>query len=602
MTSALPETTRIAAWAAVLEQAVRSASQGSPPEVWPDGPAEWPVAHAMRKAFDLTSFELRVLCMAAAWEVAPAVRRAIADHPASVAGRPTFALAHAVLPSPEWRACQAGGPLLRHDLISRIGDSGVLTTPIATSEPIVTALVTGRYDDPWVDALTIPLLPRGPLPESHREVVQRLERALEDGRSLWLTGDASVAACAQIVASTAARRGERVRATRASNLLDASAARRWSRFARLRNEWLVVEHREGDPEAKGSPPDGRVIRLGASPRGEALAGSTVLHVPAASCSDRRALWREALGPDSRDDLAAELAHRTRVDSALVAEVAASARVLAAAHPETLRQRILDRLLAEAGPTLRTFATPLPPARREDVVLTATVHDALGHILEEYRAQPALSHRDGDSEGYAALFSGPSGTGKSLSARLLAHELEVPLFRVDLGRLVSKWIGETEANISALFDAAAQCGAALLFDEADALFAQRTAVHGSNDRYANLQVDHLLQRLESLPTLVILTTNVKDGIDSAFSRRFRQVVSFPQLDREGRHALFERCLAAAGIGRFDVPELAEAAISAAEIVRSVERAQARAHARGRPMTQEDVATAVKDLVRRRRAES
>jgi SpoVK/Ycf46/Vps4 family AAA+-type ATPase len=128
-------------------------------------------------------------------------------------------------------------------------------------------------------------------------------------------------------------------------------------------------------------------------------------------------------------------------------------------------------------------------------------------------------------GVAALFTGPSGTGKTKAAEAIAADLGVPLHRVDLSTVISKYIGETEKNLQRLFDAAEAAGAVLFFDEADALFGKRTDVKDSHDRYANLEVSYLLQRIERFKGLVILASNTKSNIDSAFARRLRYIIDF-----------------------------------------------------------------------------
>ena len=129
-------------------------------------------------------------------------------------------------------------------------------------------------------------------------------------------------------------------------------------------------------------------------------------------------------------------------------------------------------------------------------------------------------------GISALFAGPSGTGKTMAAEVLANELELDLYRIDLSQVVSKYIGETEKNLRRVFDAAETAGALLLFDEADALFGKRTEVRDSHDRYANIEVSYLLQRMEAYRGVSVLTTNLKEAIDRAFLRRIRFVVQFP----------------------------------------------------------------------------
>jgi SpoVK/Ycf46/Vps4 family AAA+-type ATPase len=144
-------------------------------------------------------------------------------------------------------------------------------------------------------------------------------------------------------------------------------------------------------------------------------------------------------------------------------------------------------------------------------------------------------------GPVGLFAGPSGTGKTFAAAVLAAELGWPLYRVDLGRFVSKYIGETEKNLNRLFDAAHGQPMILQFDEADSLFSKRGEVREARDRYANMEVSHLLARIESHQGPVILTTNLRKHLDPAFARRFQVVVDFPRPDAEARTRLWQRLL-------------------------------------------------------------
>jgi SpoVK/Ycf46/Vps4 family AAA+-type ATPase len=140
---------------------------------------------------------------------------------------------------------------------------------------------------------------------------------------------------------------------------------------------------------------------------------------------------------------------------------------------------------------------------------------------------------------SALFAGPSGTGKTTAAEILARELRLDLYRIDLSAVVSKYIGETEKNLRRLFDAADEGGAILLFDEADALFGKRSEVKDSHDRYANIEVSYLLQRMEAYRGLAILTTNQRQALDPAFLRRLRFVVQFPFPGTEQRAEIWRR---------------------------------------------------------------
>jgi SpoVK/Ycf46/Vps4 family AAA+-type ATPase len=147
-------------------------------------------------------------------------------------------------------------------------------------------------------------------------------------------------------------------------------------------------------------------------------------------------------------------------------------------------------------------------------------------------------------GLSALFSGEPGTGKTMVAGIIAEELSLDLYQIDLSRIVSKYVGETEKNLAELFDAAEAGHAILLFDEADSLFAKRTEVKSSVDRYANLEVNYLLQRMEAFGGIVILTTNMDSAIDDAFRRRISFRVNFPFPEPEDRRRLWEVMLPAA----------------------------------------------------------
>jgi hypothetical protein len=185
----------------------------------------------------------------------------------------------------------------------------------------------------------------------------------------------------------------------------------------------------------------------------------------------------------------------------------------------------------------------PAARWDDLVLPSDRVAMLREFLLwiTHRATVVGEWGGNDCGGPVGLFSGPSGTGKTFAAAVLAAELGWPLYRVDLGRLVSKYIGETEKNLNRLFDAAHGHPMILQFDEADSLFSKRGEVREARDRYANMEVSHLLARIESHQGPVILTTNLRKQLDPAFARRFQVVVDFPRPDADARRRLWQRLL-------------------------------------------------------------
>ncbi len=154
---------------------------------------------------------------------------------------------------------------------------------------------------------------------------------------------------------------------------------------------------------------------------------------------------------------------------------------------------------------------------------------LPHSHAEILRQIVTRAQSHPKVGTSALFAGDTGTGKMKAAELLAHDLRVPLSRIDLSAVVSKYIGETEKNLHKIFDEAEASGAILLFDEADALFGKRTEVKDSHDRYANIEINYLLQRMQAYHGLSILTTKRKTALDAAVLRRFHFVVHFPLTD-------------------------------------------------------------------------
>jgi hypothetical protein len=264
------------------------------------------------------------------------------------------------------------------------------------------------------------------------------------------------------------------------------------------------------------------------------------------------LWKRALSelPNSVDGHLDHIVQQFHFGPTSIARVVASARSRARAlhGPEApIAPAVLwDACRSEAGAPLDALAQRIASTYTwSDIVLP----DDVMQQLQEVAAQ--VAHRTtvyegwgfgatlGRGRGISALFSGPSGTGKTMAAEVLAHELRLDLFRIDLSGVVSKYIGETEKNLRKVFDAAEESGAILFFDEADALFGKRSEVKDSHDRYANIEVNYLLQRMEDYRGLAILATNMKSHLDQAFLRRLRFVIEFPFPDAVHRARIWEK---------------------------------------------------------------
>ncbi|MGH6831561.1 MAG: ATP-binding protein, partial [Methyloceanibacter sp.] len=213
--------------------------------------------------------------------------------------------------------------------------------------------------------------------------------------------------------------------------------------------------------------------------------------------------------------------------------------------ETLR-RLWDACRINARTRLDDLAQRIEPiADWSDLVLPASQHQTLRDIAAQVHHRTHVYETWGFASkgarglGISALFAGASGTGKTMAAEVLARELRLDLYRIDLSQVVSKYIGETEKNLRRVFDAGEAGGAVLLFDEADALFGKRSEVKDSHDRYANIEISYLLQRMESYRGLAILTTNMKTVLDVSFLRRIRFIVQFPFPDAALRAEIWRR---------------------------------------------------------------
>jgi len=269
--------------------------------------------------------------------------------------------------------------------------------------------------------------------------------------------------------------------------------------------------------------------------------------PIPDVEHRRKLWT-AYGTRGVAEPAGDLellAMRYRVGPGAIARAVSSAATL---HDGRLDADALSRgLRHNIGERMAGLAQRIEVTQRwDDVVLADDIYDQVRALIARVRHSHTVLEQWGyrgkiaRGAGVAAMFSGPPGTGKTMVAGLIARELDLELYQVDLSQVVSKWVGETEKQLARVFDAAEEGHALLLFDEADALFGQRTAdVKGATDRYANLEVNFLLQRIEAFGGITVLTTNLDANVDRALKRRLAAHIVFAIPDEEERAALWER---------------------------------------------------------------
>ncbi|MDA9504182.1 hypothetical protein XI09_05270 [Bradyrhizobium sp. CCBAU 11386] len=537
-----------------------------------------PALDRITDVFGLSTFERDVLLLCAGMEVDPEFAAMCATAP-ECAGHhsPNFALALAVLPDPQWSALSPHAPLRRWRLLE-LGNHPVLTlAPLRIDERVLHCLSGIRQLDERLTVM-LDILPEvGGIVASHHGVAEQIA-------SLWAGADDSSqiplvqlcgdpGECRLVVAAAASRLGLRAAGIAAelvpTNISDLeSFARLWQRESALAGAAvLALEWDDSLPEGDAARQqsqaairllqrlEGFVALCTREPQRIPRRNNFILDVGHADVDEQRQAWGHALGP-----AAAGVAPTL---DAIAAQFNLGIPAISAIASHALSRCSTEEPKASLDATLWTLGRARLRARLEglaqridtavgwdDLVLPESQKDTLRMIAVQLRNRTQVHERWGFAErsrrglGISALFSGPSGTGKTMAAEVLAHELKLDLFRIDLASVVSKYIGETEKNLRRLFDAAEESGAILLFDEADALFGRRGEVKDSHDRYANVEVSYLLQRMEAYRGLAVLTTNMKSALDPAFMRRLRFVVQFPFPEQAQRAEIWRRAFPSA----------------------------------------------------------
>lgn len=324
----------------------------------------------------------------------------------------------------------------------------------------------------------------------------------------------------------------------------------------------------------------------------------VVDLPHATLTERAALWHLLL-PHLDDAPVAQLARTARVDAASMLSIARQAGARTEGDAATTVATVDELARIYRRPRLQTLFQKKPVVTVDDVVLGDEQRRRFDQLLTRVRHREELrTLRVGGAgsarSGTCALFAGPSGTGKTVLAEALAAELRTDLYVVQFNELVSKYVGETEKNLERIFDEADRTGGVVLFDEADAIFGKRVKAETANDRFANLQVSYLLQRLERFEGTLVLTSNFGGAVDEALMRRLDVVITFPALDVALRVALWRRMLGDITLADdVDLTELARLEFNGGEIRNIAVAAAFCALGEHRPIAWADIVRASRD---------
>jgi len=513
-----------------------------------------PAIDRLAQLFSLSSFERDILLLCAGVEMDSKLAAACGEaHGHPQRAHATFGLAMGALADPHWSALAPTRPLRRFRLVELDGAKGLTSALLRVDERILHYLAGVNLLDPRLEPILEVRPPPDLMADGHRGVAIRIADVLDAKMppAIQFCGD-DPQGQEDVAAIVAQAKGRQLLTVRADDLPAPGPdlnqlVTLWEREAPLLPAALLLQC-----AASG-------LSTGARQAAERLSAPFFLasrepvrlsraivrfDVDKPTPSDQKRLWQQALGPT-----AARLNGALDVLSGhfrLSARTIANTSALTAADPNALAANLWRACRSLARPRLEDLAQRIvPTAGWDDLIvpepqkqMLRQLADQVRHRLKVYETW-GFSDKDRRGLGISALFAGGSGTGKTLAAEVLARELALDLYRIDLSTVVSKYIGETEKNLRQVFDAAEEGGVLLLFDEADALFGKRSDVKDSHDRYANIEVGHLLQRMETYQGLAILTTNLKSALDKAFQRRLRFIVNFPFPDAAQREAIWER---------------------------------------------------------------
>ncbi|MEH1951246.1 MAG: ATP-binding protein [Nostoc sp.] len=529
-----------------------------------------PALILLSQKLGLSDFEQEVLLLCVAMELDPGMARLCAKAQDNAhQPYPTFALALSLFDEPAWDALSWERPLRYWRLIEihQLGVQPLTSSGLRVDERILNYIKGLNSLSDRLASLVMPLETEEwdvKLPPSQKTVVetiiQQLRRTQREQRLpvIQLVGADSLSK--QLIAQQVAAQLERYVYRLSVELLPTQAgeletvARLWHRESLLLPLALYLDAQELDdkPTTEGQAlplhrfltRSGGLIFLSTREIRQNLGQSTiVVDVEKPTPTEQKATWSEALGTVA-DINPRLLTGQFNLNLVTIEQIAQ--QVLAETPNPEIPNRLWSACLGNTRPQLDTLAQRLDlKATWDDIVLAPEETNLLHQIADQIRQRSQVYQNWGFDKrmnrgmGISALFAGESGTGKTMAAEVIANDLQLNLYRIDLSAVVNKYIGETEKNLRRLFDAAEDGGAILFFDEADALFGKRSEVRDSHDRHANIEVNYLLQRLEEYRGLAILATNLKSSLDHAFMRRLRFIVNFSFPGVAERQVMWEK---------------------------------------------------------------
>jgi hypothetical protein len=571
-----------------------------------------PAIDRVTEMFGLSGFERELLLLCAGVEM----DSRLAGECAEVQGHPqkpyvTFGLAMGTLAGAHWSALTPARPLRRFRMIEVQPGSTLTSAPLRIDERILHYLAGANVLDLRVQPL-LRIVPRPDwIADTHAEIASQAAALIENYAQappvVHLCGD-DPPAHEDVAALAADYAGAQLFCLRSEDIpavgpdLDQFAIL-WQRESLLLAAGLLLQCGSAGltPAASHLLEMLRGLIFLSSREPVRLNRSFVrLDVNKPGPAEQKQLWRKALGPaadgNGHDDTLNDIAEQFRLSARMIFSTA----FLFAQKTELEPDRLWDACRSLARPKLEDLAQRIVPcADWEDLILPEPQKHVLRQLAAQVRHRMKVYETWGFSAkgrrglGVSALFTGSSGTGKTMAAEVLARDLRLDVYRVDLASVVSKYIGETEKNLKQVFDAAEEGGVLLLFDEADALFGRRGEVRDSHDRYANIEVGYLLQRMEAYQGLAILTTNLKASLDPAFQRRLRFTVNFPFPDATQREAIWRNVFpVATPTRRLDPKKLSQLNVTGGSIRNIALNAAFLAAGLGKPVEMADLMEAAR----------